>query len=416
MARTIIYNPKQLVFISEILQPPRIERIYFKRQAKILEEYSLIIEGEEISSIIPTSEVEITKEDNVIDCTGKAVVPALIDAHTHMVFAGSRVEEFFLRLKGVSYQEIHAKGGGILSTVKAVRKASKEELKTLTQKWLKRALHLGIYVVEIKSGYGLSLEDEVKLLEVINELDTPQKIVPTFLGAHAIPPEYSRKEYIKLIKHYVLPLVAHRKLAIFVDAFCEEGAFTPEEVYDIFEHANTLGLKLKLHANQFTSKGCLELLTKLPITSVDHLEIMTDNDLELLKRTNGKTVAVILPSTSFILGEYSYAPVKKLIEAEIPVALATDFNPGTSPTLNLPMLMGFVAIKLKIPPAEILPMVTYNAAEALGINNEYGNLYPGYKANILCLDTPDYREMIYYWGVNIIHKALIKGQVYPPNA
>lgn len=348
--------------------------------------------------------------DEVFDARSHVVLPGLIDSHTHTVFAGSREEEFEMKIQGVSYQEIAARGGGIKNTMRATRKASPEELYTLARKRLQKALEFGITTLEIKSGYGLSLEDEIKILEVIARLkkEGPQDILATFLGAHTLPPEFAdnRKGYVELVVDKMIPVVAERRLADFCDVFCETNVFTPEETRQIFTAARQAGLALRLHADQLTNTGGAQLAAQMQALSADHLENISDQGITALREAG--TVAGLLPGCSFFLN-MRYPPARKLIDAGVPVALATDFNPGSCMTQNLPLIMSIACTQMRMTPAESIAGVTLHAARSLNLPH-VGNIQTGLQADLALFEVPDYRYIPYHFGQNHIARVMKKGQ------
>ena len=320
--------------------------------------------------------------DKVIQAGGRVVTPGLIDSHTHPVLAGDRADEFELKLMGASYQQIASSGGGINSTVRKVRQASKDDLKTNALKNLERFIKCGTTTIEAKSGYGLTTVDEIKMLEVIKELNTRHQIpemVPTFLGAHEIPDEYKNKkaDYVNLVIEEMIPLVAKRKLAEFCDVFCEKNVFEIEDSRRILNAARKHGLGIKLHADEFVPLGGAELAVELGAVSADHLMAISDNAIKMMAAKGKKTMAVLLPGTTFMLGLKNYAPARKMIDAGMAVALATDFNPGTSFTESLPMIMTIACVNMKMTLAETLSAVTMNAACAINRQDIIGSLESG---------------------------------------
>lgn len=348
----------------------------------------------------------------ILDATGKVVVPGLIDCHTHLVFAGGRVDEFEQRLQGMSYQEIAARGGGINASVRHVRAASKDDLRRAARRRLDRLLGFGVTTVEVKSGYGLTLEDEIKCLEVIAALNAegPLELVPTFLGAHAVPPEYrdDRDGYVRRLTDEMLPEVARRGLAEFCDVFCETGVFTLDETERILTQARALGLRLKLHADELTPLGGAELAARLGATSADHLLCITERGIDALAATD--TVATLLPGTAFFLG-VAAAPARRLIECGLAVALASDCNPGTCPTENLPLVGTMACTQMKMLPAEALTALTLNAAAAVGRSDRVGSLEVGKQADLVLCDVPDYRHLFYHYGVSHAWRVVKRGRV-----
>lgn len=345
-----------------------------------------------------------------IDAANKTVLPGFIDSHTHLVFAGDRANEYSMRIKGATYEEIAKKGGGILSTVKAVRKASNSELKKLAITRIKSSIGFGVTTIEAKSGYGLDTTNEVKMLEVINELkkEIPIEIYATFLGAHAFPNDKSREEYVDEILYSMIPQIAGRNLAEFIDAFCEKNYFTPAETKKIFMQGIRFGLVPKLHTNQFYSVGGIQTALRCRAISVEHLEVMKDGEIRALKGT--AIMATLLPAVSYFIN-IPYAPARKLIENKIPVALATDFNPGSSMTENIQLVMSLAVHKLKMNLEETINAVTINGAAALGISDRAGSIEPGKQGDLLIFDVRDYREILYHFGVNQIEKVIKRGKV-----
>ena len=374
---------------------------------------ALVIRDALIEWIGPTADLPpLPSGAEVIDAAGQVVLPGFVDSHTHLIFAGSREDEFEQRLQGLSYQEIAERGGGINATVRRVRAASKEELKALARPRLRRLLQHGVTTVEVKSGYGLSVADEVKCLEAIAELNAegPWELVPTFLGAHAVPPEYrgDRDGYMRLLIDDMLPEVARGRLAEFCDVFCETGVFSVEESQRILTRARALGLRLKLHADELTPLGGAELAAQLGAASADHLLCVTDAGIDALAAAG--TVATLLPGTAFFLG-VDYAPARRLIERGVPVALASDCNPGTCPTENLPLVGAMACTQMKMLPAEAVNALTLNAAAALGRSDRLGSLEPGLQADLVICDVPDYRHLFYHFGINHVRRVIKRGRV-----
>jgi imidazolonepropionase len=346
-----------------------------------------------------------------LDAKGKLVMPGLIDSHTHTIFAGNRADEFEMRLQGKSYLEIAQAGGGILKTVKATRQASKQELQELTRKRLQRMLNLGVTTVEVKSGYGLDFDSELKCLEVLRELQQngPVSIVPTYMGGHDIPPEYQghTDAYVDLLCNEQIPVIAERKLAVFCDVFCEKGYFDVEQSRRILETARRHGLKLKIHAEEFCDLGGAKLAGELGAVSADHLLNISSEGIEALKA--GGTVATLLPGTAFYLRIKDYAPANKLIEAGVPVALATDFNPGSCVIDNLQLIMALACLQMNMQPVDVLKAVTLHAAMALDLHQDRGSLAVGKRADITMFDVANYNELLYRMGSNLLTDVFVGG-------
>lgn len=349
----------------------------------------------------------------VVDGSDRLVAPAFVDPHTHLVFAEPRHHEYTMRLKGATYQEIAESGGGILNSAHKLRKMEEEELYERAVPRLNEAMHWGTGAIEIKSGYGLSPDAELKMLRVIKRLKyySPIPVKATFLGAHALPPEFktNREGYIKLLTEKMLPVIKEDELADFVDVFCETNYFTVDETRTIVEAASKLGLKAKLHVNQFTSLGAIKMAVEAGALSVDHLEVMTVEDIEALK--NGNTLPTLLPACSFFLG-IDYAPARKLIENGLPIALGSDFNPGSSPTSNMQLVQSIACTQMKITPEEALMAATQNAACALDMQHEIGSITKGKRANLI-LTKKGARDLSYFtynFGANDVDQVWIDGE------
>jgi imidazolonepropionase len=382
-------------------------------EAIITANASLVIENDLILWLGPAANLPpLPDSTQLIDATNKVVLPGFVDSHTHLIFAGSRENEFEQRLQGKTYQEISAEGGGINATVQRVRQSTKEQLKDLARPRLLRMLQFGVTTVEVKSGYGLSPADEIKCLEAIAELNAegPVELVPTFLGAHAVPPEYrdDRDGYVRLLMDTMLPLVAKDNLAEFCDVFCETGVFSIPESARILGKAKDLGLKLKLHADELSPLGGAELAAKLGATSADHLLCITEAGIEALARSG--TIATLLPGTAFFLG-LDYAPARKLIDQGVAIALASDCNPGTCPTENLPLVGSMACTQMKMLPSEVVTALTLNAAAAVGRSDRIGSLEVAKQADLVIFDVPDYRQIFYHFGVNHVAHVVKRGRV-----
>ncbi len=383
------------------------------RDLAVIENGAVLIRDDTIAWAGPTTDLPpLPPDTQEIDATGKTVLPGLVDSHTHLIFAGTREDEFELRLQGVSYQDIATRGGGINATVRRVREASREQLKELARRRLDRMLAFGITTVEVKSGYGLSPADEIKCLEVIAELnrENPCDLVPTFLGAHEVPAEYrqDREAYLRLVIEQMLPEVAGRGLAEFCDVFCEQGVFSVAESERLLHAAAGHGLKRKIHADEFTPLGGAELAARVGATSADHLLHVTDAGIEALAAAG--TVATLLPGTAFFLG-LPYGPARRLIDRGLPVALASDCNPGSCMTENLPLIGSVACTQMKMLPAEVITALTLNAAAALGRSDRIGSIEAGKQADLLVCDVPNYKLLLYHFGVNHVGTVIKSGQV-----
>lgn len=346
-----------------------------------------------------------------LDCSGKFVLPAWCDSHTHLVYAGNREQEFVDRIKGLSYQEIAERGGGIVNSAKKLQQTSEEELYEQSSVRLEEVMRLGTGAIEIKSGYGLTLEAEMKMLRVAQKLSAeyPIDIKTTFLGAHAIPPEYknNKEGYVNLLCSKMLPKIARHKLAEYVDVFCEEGYFSVADMEQILSEAKKYNLIPKVHVNQFNSIGGIAAAVKHNSLSVDHLEVMTEEDIEVLKNTG--TMPVALPSCSYFLS-IPYAPGRKMIDAGLPLALATDYNPGSTPSGNMNFVVATACIKMRLTPEEAINAATINGAYAMGLSQSHGSITKGKVANVIITkEIPSYGYLPYAFGSNLIDSVIING-------
>lgn len=353
------------------------------------------------------------KADKTIDATGRIILPSWCDSHTHIVYAGNREQEFVDRINGFSYEEIANRGGGILNSAKKLNETSEEEIYEQSKVRLEEVMHLGTGAVEIKSGYGLTVEGELKMLRVIKKLSQnyPISIKATFLGAHAFPLHYkdNKAGYIDEIITKMLPEIAQNKLADYVDVFCETGYFSVEETEKIMEAGIKFGLEPKIHVNQFNSIGGIQAGIKFKALSVDHLEVMTVEDIEALKNTD--TIPVALPSCSYFLS-IPYTPAREMIKAGLPLALATDFNPGSTPSGNMNFVVATACIKMKMTPEEAINAATINGAYAMGISETHGSITKGKKANlILTKPITSYYQIPYAFGSNLIESVFIEGEI-----
>lgn len=350
-----------------------------------------------------------------IDCGERVLMPGLVDSHTHAIFGRPRFEEQEMRAAGLDYMEIARRGGGIHSSVRDLRERSEEELLSLARNRLLRLASFGTTTVEVKSGYGLTLEDELKALRVIDRLrrELPMRIVPTFLGAHEIPLSHrgsaaDRQAYVELLIHEMIPAVAAERLARFADVFCETGVYTVDESRAILTAARSAGLLIKLHADELTPYGGAELAASLGATSADHLAAVSDEGIAALAAAS--TVATLLPGTMLFLGKTKQAPARRLLEAGVPVALATDFNPGTSPTPNFPLMLALGVSQLRMSVAEAITAATVNGAAALALSDAVGQIAPGYAADFALFDIRDVRELPYWYGDNRCVTTFVRGK------
>jgi len=372
---------------------------------------SVLLHEGRISKVCTVQKGERCDAEKVLDAEGMVVMPGFVDCHTHLVFAGSRAEEFRRRMGGASYEKIARDGGGILSTVKATRHASFEELYETGLKWLREMLAWGTTTVEIKSGYGLSLADELKQLTVIRSLaqEVTQTLVPTFLGAHAFPPNVPREEYVEEVIDLMLPEVAEKGLARFVDVFCDSIAFTNEETRKILEKAAELGLGIKLHVDEIEDTGGARLAAELGAISAEHL--IKSNEEGLRAMAEAGVIPVLLPATSFFLREEARPNVELMRELGMPMAVATDFNPGSSTIFTLPLAAACGSLVDGLTLEESLKGITINAARALGLADEVGSIAPGKYADLLLLEMDTWEELLYLFNRNSIHTVIKRGEV-----
>ena len=383
------------------------------RELGIVQRGALFVRDGLIERVGAADEIKtlIEADTTVVDAGGRVVLPGFVDAHTHPVFAGTRVDEFEERSKGATYQEIAARGGGIQSTVKRTRAASVDELVATGRRYAEWFLRGGTTTVEAKSGYGLSLEDELKILRAIKRLDreTPLRYVPTFLGAHSVPPEYRarRDEYVALIVDEMLPQVAQQKLAEFCDVFCEEKVFTTDESWKILSAARCHGLGLRIHADQLSFSGGAKLAAELGTVTADHLEHTDTAGIAALKGAGVQPV--LLPGSVYTLGSSRYPAAREMIDAGLAVVLATDFNPGSSPTPSMTMILSLAATHMKMTPAEAITAATINGAYSLNRGDQLGSLEPGKIADFVIHDCDDYRELAYFFGIESPWQVFSRG-------
>lgn len=381
----------------------------------VISDAALAVENGKIAWVGPSADLRLEDYPDAewIDGHGQILLPGFVDSHTHPIFAGDRADEFGLRLQGATYQEIAARGGGIRKTVQSTRDASEEELFQLAKARLNRMLSFGVTTVEAKSGYGLDWESELKSLRVIRRLqqELPQRVCATYMGAHDIPTEYKENPdaYVEKICTEQLPAVAEAGLAEFCDVFCEAGYFTVAQTRRILETAKALGFKLKVHAEEFCDFGGAILAGELGAVSADHLLHLSDAGIAALKQ--GGTVATLLPGTAFFLRLKDYAPARKILAAGVPVALATDFNPGSCMSENLQLVMTLGCLQMGMTLEEVLRAVTLNGAMALGLQADRGSLSVGKRADMILCHANSYHELLYHFGVNHVHQVFIAGQL-----
>lgn len=371
---------------------------------------AMAVVGGLIAEVGPAADLLSRWQGTRLDHSG-CVAPGLVDPHSHPLFGGSRTHEFLLRARGATYQEIHAAGGGILSTVRASREASDEELRRLTLQRLQRMLRHGSTTIEVKSGYGLSTDEELRHLRIYRDAQQhlPCELVPTFLGAHALAPEFQGRQdrFVEHIVQEMIPAVAEQGYAEFSDVFCEQGAFSCEQSRRILEASRSAGLKLKIHAEEFSYQGGARMAAELGAVSADHLQYLPQSDFAVL--ASAGTIPVMTAGTSFFLGMEQFAPARGLIAADLPLALGSDFNAGSCLSESMQMALALAVLKLKLTPAEALIAATVNAAHALSRGNRVGSLERDKKADFLLLDLQEIQEWPYHFGVNLVNQVYVKG-------
>lgn len=379
----------------------------------VIEDGGMLVRDGVIAAIGVSNEIArgLPNDIEVIDAGGRVVLPGFVDAHAHPVFGGNRVDEFEMRARGATYEEIAASGGGIRSTVRKTRAASEAELLTQAQRRANWFLRCGTTTMEAKSGYGLSLDEELKILRVIRQLNqtTPLEFVPTFLGAHAIPEEFSGapEQYVALVIHEMLPAVAEEALAENCDIFCERGYFDLADSEKILKAAQSHGLRLRMHVDQLTNSGGAFLAARLGAATADHLE--QTNDAEITALAEAGVQPVLLPASVYALGKTRYPKARAMIDAGLAVVLATDFNPGSSPTPSIPMVLSLACTQMKMTPAEGIAASTINAAYSLGRGDRIGSLEVGKAANFCVFECADYREIAYWFGDTQVDSVHIEG-------
>ena len=409
---TLFINIKELIQVRD----KSVKKVSGKDMSilPVIKNAFMLIEDDIIINFGSMDNLDVKKADKVIDLSGRLVLPTWCDSHTHLVYADSREEEFVDRIKGLSYHEIAEKGGGILNSAKKLQLKIEDQLYNDAVIRIEEIIKSGTGALEIKSGYGLTLDSELKMLQVIKKLKEtfPIPIKATFLGAHAIPSKYkeNREEYIELIINNIIPEVASQKLADYIDVFCEKGYFSAEETDRILKAGAIHGLIPKIHVNQFNSVGGVKVGVNNNALSVDHLEVLTDEDLSILSKSD--TMPVALPSCSFFLG-IPYTNARKIIDSNVPLALATDFNPGSTPSGNMNFVVSLACIKLKMTPEEAINAATINAAYALNLSEKIGSISRGKFANFMITKSiKSYNFLPYYFGSNSIERIYLNGIEY----
>jgi imidazolonepropionase len=446
----IIENAAQLVTCASQGKPKRLEAM---KDVGLIESGSAAVNKGEIVGVGASEEIRRNFQANeTIDAGGKVVCPGFVECHTHIVYAGNRLDEFELKIKGADYLEILESGGGILSTVRQTREASLAELVGQSRGRLDKLLALGVTTCEVKTGYGLDAQTELKMLEAIEELDKnhPIDLIPTFLPAHAVPPEFKNKSehYVAIICNQMIQQAmswfrnSHffkrfhlnqssnpKKVSVcnveinleeimsdtpfFVDVFCEEKAFNLQQAREIFQVAKKLGFKIKAHVDEFTNLGGARMAIELGATSIDHLDVISDEEVMLL--ADSITIGVVTPTVNFNFGSKEFADARRMIDAGCAIAVSTDYNPGSAPCPSLPNAMAIACRYQKLLPSEALNAATINAAFAVGLGERTGSIEVGKQADILILDTGDYREIAYEFGANLVEKVLKNGKIVCEN-
>ncbi len=401
-----VLNCRQLVTLAGPARPRVREEM---RQLAIIEHGAMLVRDGFIQAVGSQTEIERQMSDDVsiVDAAGGVVLPGFVDAHTHAVFAGTRVDDYERRIAGESYQQIAAAGGGIRSTVEKTRAATEDDLLEASRRYANWFARCGTTTLEAKSGYGLTTDSELKLLRVIHELG----FVPTFLGAHEIPGEYrdNADAYVELIIEEMLPAVAEQGLAQYCDVFCEQHVFTIQQTRAILTRARDFGLGLRIHVDQLSRNGGAELAAELRTATADHLEQIDTPGIEALARAGVQPV--LLPASVFSLGLNRFAPAREMIEAGLAVVIATDFNPGSSPTPSMPFVLSLACTQMRMSPAEAVTAATINPAYTLGLGSTIGSLEPGKRADFVIYDCADYREIPYFAAVELAASVYIAGDV-----
>lgn len=406
----LFINIKELIQVRDVT----IKKVSGKEMNNLptIKNAFLLIDNELIKSFGTMEELQDFDVDQTIDCTDKMILPSWCDSHTHIVYAGNREQEFIDRINGLSYEEIAENGGGILNSAKKLQETSEDDLYKQSLKRVKEVINLGTGALEIKSGYGLTIDSELKMLRVINRLkkNLPIPIRATFLGAHAIPNEFKKDKdgYLDLIINQMLPRISEDRLADFIDVFCEIGYFNLKDTQRILAAGKKYGLISKVHVNQFNSIGGVKVSVNNDALTVDHLEVLTDDDLKSLK--NSKTMPVALPTCSYFLS-IPYTPARKIIDSDLPLAIATDYNPGSSPSGNMNFVVATACIKMKMTPEEAINAATINGAFAMNLSNKVGSISIGKLANFfITKEIPSYGFIPYNFGDNVIDTVYLNGQ------
>ena len=408
--KLLFKNIKQLVQVrEETLKPLKGSEM---KELPVLDDAWLLVEDGKIADFGKMADLPTFEDASVIDASGKMLLPGWIDSHTHLVYAGNREQEFVDRINGLTYEEIAEKGGGIVNSAKKLQETSEDDLYLQSARRLEEVIKMGTTAIEIKSGYGLTTEAELKMLRVIHKLKQNYKlpVKATFLGAHALPPEFKNDKdgYMDLLINEMLPKVAEAGLADYVDIFCEKGYFSVEDTHRLLEAGKKFGLIPKIHVNQFNAIGGIKAAVAHNALSVDHLEVMEPEDLEALKGSD--TMPVALPSCSLFLG-IPYTPAREILDNDLPLALATDYNPGSTPSGNMNLVISLACIKMKMNPEEAINAATINAAYAMGILDTHGSITKGKAANLILTDNiPSYGFLPYSFGANHINSVYINGK------
>jgi imidazolonepropionase len=408
MSSRVVLHASQLVTLSG----PKRRRVATElSELGIIRDGGMLVCDGKIEKVGPSDEIEKNAGDaEVVDAGGRVVMPGFVDAHTHLVFAGNRLNDFDRRARGETYEQIAKAGGGIWSTVEKTRAASEADLLAQAKQHANWFLRCGTTTVEAKSGYGLTVEDELKILRVMRRLKdaVPLEIVPTFLGAHAVPRELSTDQYLGILITEMLPRVAAERLAEFCDVFCERGYFNIDQSRKILSAAKKVGLSLRGHVDQLTNSGGAKLMAEMCATAADHLEQTDEQGIAALRKANVQPV--LLPGSVYALGSSRYPRAREMIEARLAIVLATDFNPGSSPTPSMPMVLSLACTQMKMSPAEAITASTVNAAYSLNRGDSIGSLEPGKVANFVIFDCEDYRELPYWFGMPQTHSVFVRGE------